>query len=82
MGNESIYNLILDLVSRELGFNRFCGTIAAKNPNRKLNTQEECELSDVLASNSLSLFREDALLLMKKITANLSLPEFDSYIDM
>lgn len=58
---------IIDTIARELGYNRFCGTIAAKNSSQKLNNLEECELADVLASNNLTLFREDALLLIKKI---------------
>lgn len=63
---------IVDLIARELGYNRFCGTIAAKNTSRKLNNKEECELADVLASNNVSLFREDALRLLLKIFDGMS----------
>jgi hypothetical protein len=62
---------IIDMIARELGYNRFCGTIAAKNSNGRLNKKEECEQADVLASNNLSLFREDALNLMQKILGEL-----------
>lgn len=61
---------IVDIIAKELGYNRFSGTIAAKNSNKKLNSQEECELANVLASNNLSLFKDDALLLLAKIINN------------
>lgn len=63
---------IVDLLAKELGYNRFCGTIAAKNTSHKLNSQEECEMADVLASNNLTLFKEDALKLLSKIIGGIA----------
>lgn len=72
MKNMNNYEIV-NLIAKELGYNRFCGTIAAKNESHKLNTTEECELADLLANRNINIFREDALVLLDKILNELSI---------
>lgn len=58
---------IVDILAKELVYNRFCGVIASKNENYQINNQEQLEAADVLANRNLYLYRDDAFTLLNKI---------------